>query len=316
MDQLTQLDSRAAESDYAHGINYNRPDGVLTRYFAAGSGDALLLIHGGHYGYSDSLDMWSSQLAPLSSTFHVYAPDRLGQGATDNPVADEDYTFDAAYHHLLNWIASVGIRRAHVVGHSRGALFAAALAIDHPALVQTLTLVDTRTLAPLNPAWPMNAAYKDAVRAATAQRPDPDTVRVEPETNSYSSQHISEDFVQRLLELHRLPKTEHAQRKMEVLETSTFLPSIARRHADVLQHIDAHGLSVPVLVVWGVNDPTAQLALGLELFARVCARSPSAAFHALNQAGHYSFREKPAEFNSLLSAFCAAHPIQPGDCTA
>jgi 2-hydroxy-6-oxonona-2,4-dienedioate hydrolase len=111
--------------------------------------------------------------------------------------------------------------------------------------------------------------------------------------------------------LYRLPKTEHAQRKMEVLETSTFLPSIARRHAVVLQHIDAHGLSVPVLVVWGVNDPTAELALGLELFARICVRTPSAAFHLLNQAGHYSFREKPAEFNSLLSAFCGAHPIQP-----
>jgi 2-hydroxy-6-oxonona-2,4-dienedioate hydrolase len=299
-----------ARSLYGGTLQFIDVDGVRTRYYVGGSGEDVLLIHGGHYGFSDSLDMWSLQLEALASRFRVFALDRLGQGWTDNPRQEGEYTFDAAYGHLVRWMDAVAIRRAHVVGHSRAGLFAAWLALHKPELVQTVTIVDSRTLSPVDARFPPNAAYKAAVRNACAGSPTRDTVRVEPDANSYSTAHVTEAFVDRLLEIYQLPKTEQAQRTMDAVDETVFLPNIERRRDEALARIDAEGFSMPTLVVWGVNDPTAQFGLGLELFGRIAARTRDLALHAFNGAGHYSFREKPDEFNALLTSFCGSHPVR------
>ena len=103
--------------------------GVRTRYYEAGAGEPLVLLHGGHFGFIDSLDCWSLNFAGLAEHFHVYAPDKLGQGFTDNPKSDADYTFEALLRHTVGWFRALGISGAHVLGHSRGGLLVAALAL-------------------------------------------------------------------------------------------------------------------------------------------------------------------------------------------
>jgi pimeloyl-ACP methyl ester carboxylesterase len=97
---------------------------------------------------------------------------------------------------------------------------------------------------------------------------------------------------------------------MEAVDETVFLPNIERRRDEALARIDADGFSMPTLVVWGVNDPTAQFGLGLELFGRIAARTRDLALHAFNEAGHYSFREKPDEFNTLITSFCGSHAVR------
>ena len=60
-------------------------EGIKTRYFEAGSGEALVLIHGGHFGSYSSADYWKLNFTPLSRHFHVFALDKMGQGFSDNP---------------------------------------------------------------------------------------------------------------------------------------------------------------------------------------------------------------------------------------
>jgi len=60
-------------------------DGIRTRYFDAGVGKPLVLIHGGQYGLLYSAYSWSSVFRILSTRFRVIAFDRLGMGFTDNP---------------------------------------------------------------------------------------------------------------------------------------------------------------------------------------------------------------------------------------
>src|SRR2546430_12619375 len=67
-------------------------NGVRTRYFEAGTGDDLVLIHGGKFGTFYSAYHWSLNFHELSKHFHVYAFDKLGMGDTDNPKSDADYT--------------------------------------------------------------------------------------------------------------------------------------------------------------------------------------------------------------------------------
>jgi len=47
---------------------------------------------------------------------------QLGMGYTDNPKTDADFTMDAITRHAFGFIQAVGIRRAILAGHSRGAL--------------------------------------------------------------------------------------------------------------------------------------------------------------------------------------------------
>jgi hypothetical protein len=66
-------------------------NGIRTRYFDKGEGEALLLVHGGQAGATGTAQGWEQNFDYLSKYFHVYALDQLGMGYTDNPPTDEDY---------------------------------------------------------------------------------------------------------------------------------------------------------------------------------------------------------------------------------
>ena len=49
---------------------------------------------------------------------------------------------------IANWMKSIGLSRAAVVGHSMGGFIAAALAVNHPQLVSKLALVSAAIFPP------------------------------------------------------------------------------------------------------------------------------------------------------------------------
>ena len=61
----------------------------------------------------------------------------VGSTHTPPPVSIADHAADAAA--LLE---QLGVRRAHIVGHSTGAAIAAQLALDYPEAVHTVTLLE------------------------------------------------------------------------------------------------------------------------------------------------------------------------------
>jgi pimeloyl-ACP methyl ester carboxylesterase len=73
----------------------------------------------------------------------------VGSTHTPAPVTIEDHAADAAA--LLEHL---GVRRAHIAGHSTGASIGAQLALDHPEKVHTLTLLEpTLVSLPLGQAF-------------------------------------------------------------------------------------------------------------------------------------------------------------------
>ncbi len=87
-------------------------DGIRTRYFEAGSGPTVILFHGGHFGSHDAADCaedWSLNFDGLAKWFHVIAVDRIGQGFTDNPKRDDDYTYAAVIDHAYRFIKTLGL---------------------------------------------------------------------------------------------------------------------------------------------------------------------------------------------------------------
>jgi pimeloyl-ACP methyl ester carboxylesterase len=291
-------------------IHWVDVDGVRTRYYEDGSGEPLVLVHGGGFAFIDSLDCWSLNFDGLAEHFHVYALDKLGQGHTENPKSDNEYTYETLVRHTARWLEVLGITRAHLVGHSRGGLLVATLALEYQGLAKTVVIVDSGTLAPDDPRFITENFYKAVASRIPSGPPSLETMRAEPVANSHSPEHVTEDYLRRNLEIAQLAKTKEAQQRVGALGmddtelgSTLWMPSLQRGRKATLEKAE-HGMPAPTLVVWGMNDPSAPLPLGLALFDRIAGRTPKAEFHVLNHAGHYCFREQTREFNRLVKAFC------------
>lgn len=290
-------------------ISWTDVDGIRTRFYEDGEGEPLVLIHGGHFGFIDALDTWSLNLKELAKSFHVYAFDKIGQGYTGIPARDRDYTYDMTLRHAARWIESVGIERAHLVGHSRGGFLAASLAFEIEGLADSLVIVNSATLGP-DPADPKidaNLFYTNVWHDVPPGPPTREVLRLEPEANSYSTAHVTEAYIDRYLEIARLPTQVEAAAKMgDGLMENVFMPNLTERRAEVLARVARSGLPARTLVVWSRNDPSASFVeIGLKLWDELCRTMPYIELHVLNEAGHYSYRECPREFNRLVTAFCS-----------
>jgi 2-hydroxy-6-oxo-6-(2'-carboxyphenyl)-hexa-2,4-dienoate hydrolase len=276
-------------------------NGIKTRYFEGGSGETLVLISGGSFGSYYSADHWSRNFDDLRSRFHVYAFDKLGQGFSDNPKSDAEYTMSAVIDHVYAFLQAVGIEKATLVGHSRGALPAARIAVDHPERVKALIILPSSTLPAEDPSVP--ADFYKKIDAAVPPVPDRQYVRWEPEANSYSKDHITEDFVEAMLKIALLPKVMEAKKKMAYLSDTVFLPDARKKKYETLDLIKAGRLKAPTLIVWGLNDPSAPVKLGLDLIRLIGSVVDRTRFHVINHAGHYVFREHPRELHDLIIDF-------------
>ena len=277
-------------------------DGIRTRYFEAGTGPVVVLFHGGHFGSHDAADCaedWSLNFDGLAKWFHVYAVDKIGQGFTDNPKRDEDYTMAMVVQHAFGFLKALGLRKVHPVGHSRGAYLVARLVLEHPELFDSCILVDTNTLAP-------GISKNETVMANPPQpRLGRESQRWVLQKYSYGFEHITEEWLDVMMRVAALPKYQEAVRKMEEvgLRTTRFLPHLARQKDETLGIIRDRGFGMPTLLAWAYNDPTATVDQGHALFDLITRSTPDSRMYIFNRAGHFSYREHPAEFNDMLRGF-------------
>jgi pimeloyl-ACP methyl ester carboxylesterase len=186
-----------------------------------------------------------------------------------------------------------------------GAFLAARIALDHPELVRTLVLVDTNTTAPDDPRHPWTAFYEDLAAKMPPGAPTRETVRMEPEAQSFSTEHVTDDWVDRMTAFVTSPKNREAlELRHDVREG--WMGSILPARKKILEDIDAHGLPVPTLVIWAWNDLSAPWPLATALFERIVEKTTHAELHLFSHAGHYVYRERPREFERLLDAFCGS----------
>ena len=130
--------------------------GAKIHYLEAGSGPAVILLH----GLGGDGSNWAPTIAPLAAKFRVLVPDQIGFGRSDKPLLN--YRVGTLVDFLDGFMKQVGVERASLVGNSLGGFAAAAYALAHPEKVDRLVLVDAagfslpkdfdpRTLNALNP---------------------------------------------------------------------------------------------------------------------------------------------------------------------
>jgi pimeloyl-ACP methyl ester carboxylesterase len=128
-------------------------NGIELEYEVTGTGEPVLLISP---VLADGFLPLVEQ-APIADRYQLIRYHKRGWvGSThpDGPVTVEDHAVDAAA--LLDHL---GVRRAHVVGHSSGAAVAAQLALNDLDRVHTLTLLELSLFSvPVGPAFLEQAA--------------------------------------------------------------------------------------------------------------------------------------------------------------
>ena len=277
-------------------------DGIKTHYYEKGRGKTLILVHGGKFGSKEASGnswTWSKNFDDLARKFHVVAVDKLGQGYTENPKCDIDYTMDAVVQHLNKFLRKKNLKNCHLVGHSRGGYVTARLTLEQPDLVSSCVCVDSNTLAPgvgMNEVVLANPPHPPLGRASQ---------RWVLERYSYGHEHIDEDWLDVLMDIGKQPKHKKAVAKMEIqkLKTRQFLPHLSSDKADTFSRIRDTGMRRPTMVMWGYNDPTALLEQGHRLFDLIASTERRAYMHILNRAGHFSMREQADHFNAVLGGF-------------
>lgn len=116
--------------------------GIEINVMTGGAGPPVLLLH----GYPQSLAMWG-RIAPriARAGFRVVAADLRGYGDSSKPPCAPDsanYTFRAMAQDQVAVMAAMGFERFHVIGHDRGGRTAHRMALDHPAAVASLAVLD------------------------------------------------------------------------------------------------------------------------------------------------------------------------------
>ena len=111
-------------------------DGVSVQYLTAGSGPAIVLLH----GYAETSRMWRPLIPRLAATHTVIAPDLPGIGGSAIPADGLDMAHAAARLHAL--VKGLGVNKAAVVGHDIGLMVAYAYAAQFPDDVDRLVLMD------------------------------------------------------------------------------------------------------------------------------------------------------------------------------
>lgn len=107
----------------------------LLDHLAVGEGPGLVLIHGTG---ATAAGNWGPLIEAVSERFRVVAPNLPGSGATPSPEGPLDLDELAAQ--VLATARAAGLERFHLVGHSIGAVIAAAIAAREPGAVDSLVL--------------------------------------------------------------------------------------------------------------------------------------------------------------------------------
>ena len=282
-----------------HEAKFVDVKGIRTRYYEVGDGEPMLLIHGAVFSGTASANTWTRNLAGLGQTYHVYAPDRLGNGITDNPKTDDEYTVEAVIQHLYDFTQAIGMRSVHVVGQSLGAYLAAKLTLDHLEMVKTLVLVDTASLAP------DVGNFSERLAKVNEGRPTDikEYIRFYWERMSYTTEHVTDDYVDAGYFMEMLPKSQETKKKMVAFAEASWRKSIVAQKQETLDWLKEGRLQVPTLLYWAANDPTAILPMGILLLDIIREKTPRTQMHIMNHGGHFHYREYPDEFNKVVTNF-------------
>jgi pimeloyl-ACP methyl ester carboxylesterase len=252
-------------------------NGTRLYYEAAGSGPAVVLLH----GFSLDTRMWDDQFELLAEHFRVIRYDMRGFGKSDLPTAEPYSHVDD----LAALLDHLGILRAHVVGFSRGGAVALDFALTLPNRLLSLALIDT-VLGGFD--WSAQARERDGLVWQLAKEGG-----IAAAKESWLTHPLFAPAQRQLAAAARLTQMVNDYSGWH------FVNSANERYPQPAAATRLHELKMPILVMVGELDlPDFQQVADL-----ICQHIPQARKLIVPGVGHMSNMEAPAQVNAALLEF-------------
>ena len=282
-----------AVRDLTPTLQYRTIHGYRRAFRIAGSGPAILLIH----GIGDNSTTWSSVQTQLAQRFTVIAPDLLGHGKSDKPRAD--YSVAAYANGMRDLLSVLGIDSVTVVGHSLGGGVAMQFAYQFPQLVERLILVGAGGVTKdVNIALRVASLPLGSEALAVLRLPMVlPALRLLGRLGApvLGSTGVSRDIPDMLRILADLP---------EPTASSAFartLRAVVDWRGQVVTMLDRCYLtqSVPVQLIWGSHDSVIPMSHAEMAHAAM----PGSQLEIFEGSGHFPFHDDPDRFVELVEKF-------------
>jgi pimeloyl-ACP methyl ester carboxylesterase len=287
-------------------LQFRTIHGYRRAFRIAGSGPALLLIH----GVGDNSTTWNTVHSKLAQRFTVIAPDLLGHGESDKPRAD--YSLASFANGMRDLLAVLGIDRVTLVGHSLGGGIAAQFAYQYPQLVERLVFVSSGGVTKdVTPALRLAAVPMGAESLAALRVPGvvPALKFAGRAANSLlgSSKHGRDlssgiDLVTRLADPKALSAFARTVRGV-VDGRGQFVTMLDRAYLMP---------SIPKQIIWGEDDMVIPVS-----HARMAHEAmPGSQMEIFEGSGHMPFHDHPDRFVSVVERFLDSTPPAEYDQTS
>ena len=265
---------------------YVEVQGHRIRYWDAGAGPPLVLLH----GLGNSVLIWRHTVDPLGRRYRVVALDLPGHGLSDMPR--QRFDLPAAANFLAAFLDAVGVSSAHLAGNSMGGLIALELALRQPDRVSSLSLVDSAGLGREIAAFLRLGSIPGV--GEYFERPTYGRLYRLHRFLVFDPARIEEEAVAKMVEYRNRPGARQAL--LEYLRAGV---NVLGQRRSILRLSALPSLRAPLMVVWGQEDRLVPAAHA-EAVARI---APHARVHVFERCGHWPEIERPTEFNDALAAF-------------
>jgi pimeloyl-ACP methyl ester carboxylesterase len=277
-----------------------RVDEAVVHWRRQGSGPALVFLH----GFPLSGETWDAVAARLRDRFTCWAPDLIGLGRSHSPL-DQDYASPGQARAMSGLLADIGVDSYALVGNDTGGWIARELALLDGKRVSHLVL--TNTEIPFHrPPWiptHQTLAHAPGAAAVFGQLLKLRAFRHSPLAFGgcfWDASLIDGSFHRRFVE----PLIASRERMDGAMR---FLRQMKFSRLDEFRSLHAR-LTMPVLFVWGAEDPTFPEARARGMLGEF----PNVAgFHGVPKAKLFVQEERPEEVAARIDAFLPGSTGRP-----
>jgi pimeloyl-ACP methyl ester carboxylesterase len=267
------------------------PDGTSLYYEEAGTGTPVVFVH----EFAGDYRTWEPQMRAFSRSHRCFTYSQRGYPPSDVPSDPANYGQDIARGDVIALMDTLGIKKAHVVGHSMGGYTALHVGLRHPERCFSVTAAGC--------GWGSlpDLAAREAMRKVAM-----DTAKMFTEKGMAEGAAIYGDGQMRQAHKHKDPRgyaefmrmlSEHSAQghalTMAMLQAKR--PTLWDLEADLKK------FAVPLLIISGDED---EPCLDGSVFLRRTA--PTAGLLVMPRSGHNVNTEEPAAFNAALAELFAA----------
>ncbi|HVA74393.1 MAG TPA: alpha/beta fold hydrolase [Acidimicrobiales bacterium] len=276
----------AATLDFEATSRYLEGD-YRIHYHEAGSGPALILLHGSGPGVSG----WSNfrgNFPVFAEQFRTVVMDMPGFGRSERPDFDRAYPKIAA-EATARLMGGLGIDKAHLLGNSMGGYVALEFALAHPDKVDRLVLMGPGGLAVnvLGPEQSEGARRLGEFMVAPSKK----AMEAWVDTMVANKAVVDDALIEERLANAQAPGA---------LESAMAIFASLGQHPDpVPMYARLKGIKAPTLVTWGRDDRMLPVEGALMGFRQL----PNAELHIFSRCGHWAQVERKDEFERIVTEF-------------